>query len=184
MRIRDEIRARRATPADAPALLALQAASMRILGARAYTPAAIASFIRHAGTMDIRLLEDGTFFVLEVAGEIVACGGWTWRRPSYETFAADCPAPHGDRATVRSVYVDPAMARRGLATRMMETIEADIAEAGYAEAELAATLTAMPLYTRLGYRPHRVVALDLPDGQQFLGAAMSKKLPSRLAVAA
>ncbi|HKZ97098.1 MAG TPA: GNAT family N-acetyltransferase [Hyphomicrobiaceae bacterium] len=182
MRVTDRVRARRATKADAAILKNLQEASLRVLAAEAYDRAALESFIRHAGTMDGALIEDGTFFVLELGGEIVACGGWTSRAPSYEAFSLENAGNAGaNRATVRSIYVDPGFARQGLGTRVMQLVERDIAAAAYEESHLTATLNAMPLYGRLGYRPSRIVRLELPDRRVFTGVAMSKPLAAPLA---
>jgi hypothetical protein len=76
-----EIRLALRTDADAPR--ALQRLSLCTLGSACYDDDVIANFISHIGTMDERLIEDGTFFAAFVGGALVGCGGWTSRAPSY-----------------------------------------------------------------------------------------------------
>jgi GNAT superfamily N-acetyltransferase len=155
-----------------------------MLAPEAYDPATIESFIRHGGTMDPALLiEDGRVFVLELDGDIVGCCGWTSRAPSDGTVSLK-PTRQSEPATIRSIFVDPALARQGLGNRIMDVVERDIAAAGFQHAGLAATLNAMPLCSRRGYRPTRVISLALPDGIEFKGVLMSKPLFATLAAAA
>lgn len=161
-----------ATPADLPALIEMQARSMRVLGRDHYAPAVIEGFIAQVGTMDAVLIEDGTYHVARQGGRIVASGGWSLRRPGYARAAEDDPpAPK-----IRSIFVDPSQARRGLGRRIMAHVEALAAAAGHERAELAATLMGIPFYAALGYRPGLPLVLELGGGLRFVGLAMSKAL--------
>ena len=75
------------------------------------------------------LLEDGTYFVLETGGEIVACGGWS-RRDRLYTGGGD-PAddarvldPATEPARVRAMFVRADWTRRGLGRRILAECEA------------------------------------------------------------
>lgn len=178
----DETILRTAEAGDRDALRAMQALSLRVLAAPHYPAHAIEAFIDRIGTMDDDLIEDGTYHCVVWRGEIVGCGGWSTRRPSYSVHEAGPAAgPGARRATVRSVYVHPRWARRGLGRRVMDKIEADITAAGFPRAELTATLAGVPLYRRLGYREDRLVRLDLGRGVSFRGIAMWKPLDGMLA---
>ena len=48
-----------------------------------YSEAQVASGVRYVAHIDPQLLADGTYFVLESEGEMVACGGWSRRARPY-----------------------------------------------------------------------------------------------------
>jgi len=162
---------------DRDELRAMQALSFRVLGAPFYDEPVIETFIADIGTMDDNLLDDGTYFKATEDGRIVGCGGWSWRTPGYVArMAADPPPGRATGATVRSVYVHPDCARRGIARALMSAIEAEMVAAGFGAASLTATLSGIPLYRRLGYASGGPVALRLAGERLFVGLAMSKPL--------
>lgn len=177
--MRPTLEIRRAMRGDRDALHALQKRSLRVLGAAWYEPAVIEAFLAHVGTMDDARLDVGTFFAASRDGRLVGCGGWSMRRPNYaaQMQAADA-APSGAfaEATVRSIFVDPAFARNGIAREIMAVVEADILAAGFRRAVLTATLAGVPFYRRLGYRDGAAAVLGLPGGLQFFGVTMDKPL--------
>src|SRR5215212_1134742 len=83
-----------ATALDAARIDALMTASTAAIFPAHYDARQTASAIQHIAQVDRMLLEDGTYFVLEVGGEIVACGGWSRRARPYMGSAA---APDDDR---------------------------------------------------------------------------------------
>lgn len=172
-----DIHIRLAGPADRSELRAMQAQSFRELGASVYDPRVIEAFIGAIGTMDDSLLEQGTYYVAVAGGRIVGSGGWSDRTPGYAAHTVsigDTAQPA--KATVRSIFVHPEWARRGIASTVMSRIEEEIATAGFATASLMATLSGVPLYERLGYRSDAPVELGLPQGLTFTGVAMMKEL--------
>ena len=108
-----------ATPTDAAAIDALMKASTRELFPAYYTAEQTASSIVHIARVDPMLLEDGTYFVLEADGEIVACGGWS-RRDKLYSGSADQEGrdrlldPASEAAHVRAMFVRSDWTRRGL----------------------------------------------------------------------
>ena len=165
-----------ATRADRDALLALQETSMRELARPYYDADVIEAFIRHIGTMDDVIIDDGTYFAAFTDGTLAGCGGWTARMPGYMTHAAsDALFPLRPIATVRSVFVHPRFARRGLARRIMARVEAEIARAGHDRAMLTVTLGGLPLYRRIGYRTGEPVTLRMPGGLAFITLRMDKR---------
>jgi GNAT superfamily N-acetyltransferase len=174
---------RRAGRDDITALRAMQARSMRGLGSAYYGAAVTEAFLRHAETLEEAVVEEGHYFLAEDARGILGSGGWSRRVPGYAS-AGRPAAPAADAATIRSVFVDPAAARRGIGSALMRHAEADAARHGVRRLELLATLSGVPLYTRLGYRATRAAELRLPDGSRFPGIAMAKwldELPARAA---
>ena len=76
------------------------------------------------------------------------------RTPNYAPHLVDQRGIHRplQAATIRSIFVHPAWARRGVMRRLMAEIEGDVLSAGIRTAALTATLTGIPFYRRLGYR--------------------------------
>lgn len=169
---------RPAMPKDRNRLRAMQAASMRQLGRRHYSDAEIEAFLTFIGTMDDCLLDESTYYVAENhAGQILASGGWSRLRPNYVD-----KHPHAERATgrvvpkVRSFFVHPDWARRGLATQLMRRTETEIRAAGFTEIEVNATLSGVPFYEQLGYKTVRRLSIAMPDGITFNGTVMHRDL--------
>lgn len=142
---------RTANAGDTAPLREMQARAMRELGGVDYKADAIAAFLAAFSTMEDSVVAEGHYFLAETpAGQIVASGGWSQATPVYERGEAPAPlSPH--EAIVRSVYVDPAMARRGLGTAIMHTLERDAALHGIRSLSLTASLPGARLYRTLGY---------------------------------
>jgi GNAT superfamily N-acetyltransferase len=170
---------RRARAADRNPLRAMQAASMRLLAAHCYTSDEIEAFLTYIGTMDEQLLDEGTYYLVESEGRILASGGWSRLRSNYVDPRGSEPAADLSAAKVRSVYVHPDWARHGLGRMLMQRAEADAWHGGYNRVELNAMLSGVSFYTRLGYRVVRPIAVAMPDSLLFRGITMRKGLSSR-----
>jgi GNAT superfamily N-acetyltransferase len=173
-----EIFVRFAEPRERTRLKAMQAFSMRSLGAAYYEAEVLDAFVADVGTMDDMLLADGTYLVAYSGTEIIGCGGWTSRRSAHEARIVRSAAQAARTATVCSVYIHPSFARRGIATALMSAIENEILSAGFDTASLTATLSSIPLYRRLGYRSGDAVAVELRNGMSFVAIKMDKRLRS------
>ncbi|MDQ2869423.1 MAG: GNAT family N-acetyltransferase [Acidobacteriota bacterium] len=156
-------------------------ASVLGLGAVEYSPRQLASALTHIFGVDTRLIEDGTYFVIEEEGRPVACGGWSRRRTLY---GGDQSAgrsdewldPAADPARIRAFFVHPDRARRGYGRLLLEFCEAAARAEGFESMELMATLSGVPLYERCGYTRVESVEVELPDGVLFPLIRMSKTL--------
>lgn len=167
---------RRATSADRTEIRELQVRSMRVLGTAYYSGRAIEAFIAEIGTMDDYLIDDQRYLVALEGNRIVGTGGWSTRRPSYDRSNSNPINMTKPRATVRSLYVHPNNAKRGIGRQMMSTIEAEIRDNGFCRAHLTATLSGVPLYERMHYVPLDTVSISLSDDIEFRGLGMMKLL--------
>lgn len=182
-----DYRLRNATPEDHPALTALIGRSARELSAGDYRPEQVEGALRGAFGVDTQLIADGTYFVVEKGGLIVACGGWSFRRtlfgsdsgPGRDASELD---PKVDAAKIRAFFVDPAHARRGLGTLLLNRCESEAAARGFTRAEMMATLPGQKLYARRGYAPIGQVKHELAPGLHIEFVPMRKELLSRQAV--
>ncbi|MES2757728.1 MAG: GNAT family N-acetyltransferase [Pseudomonadota bacterium] len=147
---------RPATESDRPALRALIERSAAALSVGFYTPLQTAAITREVFGVDSQLLADGTYYVVETAGDIAACGGWGKRSTG---FGGDQAKPAQERlldpatepARIRAFFVDPAWARRGLGSLLMMHCAACAGAAGFGTLELVSTLPGVPLYQALGF---------------------------------
>jgi ribosomal protein S18 acetylase RimI-like enzyme len=179
-----EYNIRRAGRDDIPALRAMQARSLRRLGAAYYDAGAVEAFLRQADTLEAAVVDEGHAFLAEDrGGAVLGSGAWSLGVPGYAA-AAGHHARASGTATIRSVFVDPAAARRGIGSALMRHAETDAARHGVLRTELLATLSGVPLYRRLGYRTVRTLELRLPDGTPFPGIEMTKPLDTAPAQAA
>ncbi len=166
--------------ADIPALQALIAESVMVLQLD-YSEAQRQAALGTVFGVDTQLIIDQTYFVVELDGEIVACGGWSFRKTLY---GADALAgrednrldPATDAARIRAFFVKPGWTRRGLGGQILKACEAAAVAAGFRRFELGATLTGIPLYRAYGYEPIEATEAQMADGLPLPIVRMGKTL--------
>ncbi len=132
--------------------------------------------------LDTQLIADGTYFIVEQDGEIAGCGGWSRRATLYGgDHSKDLrdPAlldPATDAARIRAMYTHPAHARKGVGRTVITLCEAAARDAGFARAELMATLSGEPLYRACGYAPVERIEAPGPNGVTVPLIRMGKAL--------
>lgn len=174
-----DIAIRKAQLREIDDIRAMQERSLLVLGDGFYRRDAIDAFIALVGTIDEVVVAEGHYFVAEhTARGLIGSAGWSQEPPGYERThaAAALPARRTDLATVRSVFVEPAAARSGIATALMSHLERDAACHGISNLELMATLSGLPFYRKLGWRELGTKSVPLIAGLHFDCVAMSKSL--------
>jgi N-acetylglutamate synthase-like GNAT family acetyltransferase len=170
---------RRATLHDAEAISELMRVSVLELFPRYYDERQTASAAVHIADLDVELITDGTYFVHEAGGEIVACGGWSRRNKLF----AGGPAgdddgrlldPATEAGRVRAMFVRSDWTRRGLGRAIFDSCVRDARAEGFRRLALMATLPGEPLYLALGFREVERVTITAPDGVQMAGVAMER----------
>jgi L-amino acid N-acyltransferase YncA len=177
-------RFRQATPADVPAISALIESSVRGLSEPFYTRQQIDSALRHLFGPDTQLIADGTYFVADVGGEVIACGGWSRRRTLHggdQAKQGDDPLidPRVEPARIRAFFVHPAWARKGIGRLMFHECSTAARAAGFTDVELTATLPGEPLYATLGFTVVERGAVAMPDGVELPIARMRRPIDAR-----
>jgi GNAT superfamily N-acetyltransferase len=161
---------RQATLDDVPRLTRLVQASIRGFGASFYDDAQLRSSLEHLYGVDRQLIEDGTYFVIEEGDNVVAAGGWSYRRTTFggDQFGAARDAtqrdPRLEPAAIRAFYVHPERKRRGLGRRLHDACEAAAHAAGFRRLELLSTEMGAVFYRELGYTRGETERAELPDG--------------------
>jgi GNAT superfamily N-acetyltransferase len=172
---------RNATLADRDVLRDLIARSARELSAADYRPEQVEGALQGAFGVDTQLIHDGTYFVVEDGGVIVGCGGWSYRktlfggdeRPERDVAELD---PRTDAAKIRAFFVDPAHARRGIGTLLLEKCESEARLRGFSRVELMSTLPGIRLYSARGYSGVEQVRYEVSPGVSIEFLPMSKSI--------
>lgn len=177
---------RLATLQEIPQLNELIHASADVLSRGFYTPEEIEAANRYVFGVDSTLVEDGTYFVGEEDGRLVACGGWSRRGALYggdqrRMEAAPILDPATDPARIRAFFVHPDYARRGIGRRLLELCSEAARAEGYRSLELMATLPGVPLYAATGFVEIEPVRDRMPNGVEVRFVRMRRPIgePSR-----
>jgi GNAT superfamily N-acetyltransferase len=172
---------RQATLAERDVLQDLIARSARGLSTADYRAEQIEGALQGAFGVDSQLIQDGTYFVVEEDGVIVGCGGWSFRKTLFggdkrrERDAAELD-PRTDPAKIRAFFVDPAHARRGIGTMLLDKCEAEARLRGFSHAELMSTLPGIRLYSARGYTGVEQVQYEVAPGVVIEFLPMSKEI--------
>lgn len=172
---------RTAVLADVPQLEALIARSARGLSTDDYRPAQVEGALRGAFGIDTQLLADRSYFIAEDEAQAVGCGGWSFRAT---LFGGDARAgrdsamldPRTQAAKIRAFFVDPAKARRGIGSLLLDRCENEARRHGFSQVELMATLPGVKLYAARGYVGTTMVHFDVGQGETIEFVPMHKIL--------
>lgn len=191
------LRLRKAAPDDVPILQRLIDASVRGLQAQDYTQQQIDLALKHVYGVDTQLIGDGTYFVVEtagniagdvagsVAGNIVGCGGWSKRKKLYGGDVCATPEEllldpwldaRTDAAKIRAFFVAPEWTRQGIASMLLVECETAAAAEGFKRCEMGSTLSGVALYTARGYVEIERLSLPLPGGDVLPVVRMEKQI--------
>lgn len=167
---------------DMPAVHALAERSVLSLLDEVYSAAQLEAG-RTVGLYQVEeeLFADGTYYVLEVDGLLVAGSGWSARGQFHPPGTPDTPggfshAPDATTATMRATYVDPAWTRRGLASLLAQTTEAAARIAGFRRFEALCTPLSEAVRLRLGYHVAERVTVPVLDDISWHAALMRKSV--------
>ncbi len=180
---------RRARLDEVDALNTLIHLSAAALSGDFYTPAEIEAANQFVFGVDTTLVTDGTYYVGEVGGQRVACGGWSRRGALYggdQRRMEEAPIldPATEAARIRAFFVHPAWARQRIGTRLLEVCYAAAWAEGYRRLELMATLPGVPLYRAHGFVPVEPVEDTMPNGVVIRFVRMRRELDAAPAVPA
>jgi GNAT superfamily N-acetyltransferase len=172
---------RLATIDDAAAIDELMKASIKDIFPAFYDRRQTEASTQYIASVDRTLIEDGTYFVAELAGELVACGGWS-RRDKLYTGSGDAAGdarlldPATEPARVRAMFTRSDWTRRGLGRQILEACEAAAKGEGFLTLALMATMPGLRLYTSYGFQVIEQVQIPMPDGTSIDGASMAKPI--------
>ena len=132
--------------------------------------------------VDRRMIEDGTYYVAQIDGQIAGGGGWCKRK---KLFGGDQITTAGDDewldpsrhpAGIRGFFVHPDWARRGIGRLLLEKCEREARRANFTALQLMATPMGEPLYARFGFEVTERLEFRFPDGVVAPATRMMKSL--------
>ncbi|MEM6935877.1 MAG: GNAT family N-acetyltransferase [Pseudomonadota bacterium] len=174
-----DIAIRPALPQDQPAINDLIRRATLALASDDYSPLQLEGALDSVLALDEMLIDDGTYYVLEVDGKIAACGGWSARETSLKGRALSGERrldPSREAAHLRAFFVEPDKARQGLASRLLAHCEDQARAAGFKTLETGATMPGVRLYRSHGYRGAMTLEHAMPNGEKLRLAPMHKSL--------
>ncbi len=159
-----------ARPQDAEAVGELLGASYPRLMRSAYDEDELRPALRLMTRPNPLLLGCGTFYVAELANEIlVGCGGWTAERPG--TRIVEPGLGH-----IRHFAVHPDWLRRGIGRAIYRLCESSASAAGVTALECYSSLNAERFYEALGFVRIQEMAIELRPPVALRGVLMRRNL--------
>ena len=115
--------------------------------------------------LDTQLIDDGTYFIIEINGQLAGCGGWSRRATMYggdqtPGRSAALLNPAKDPARIRAMYTHPAHTRKGIGKLIISLCEDAAKAEGFTKMELVATLSGEPLYRACGFEAYENITDD------------------------
>jgi N-acetylglutamate synthase-like GNAT family acetyltransferase len=174
---------RKATFDDLTAIEELIAESVRGLSRDVYDARQIELSIRSVFGVDTELIADQTYYVAEAEdGQMAGCGGWSKRRTLFgasvykQSRDSELLDPARDAAKIRAFFINPAYARRGVASLILDACEREARAHGFKSAEMMATLPGVKLYAVRGYAGTEEVNVPVGEEIDIICIKMRKNL--------
>lgn len=172
---------RKATMEERDPMRQLIADSARHLSRAHYNDQQIETAIETVFGVDTDLIEDGTYFVVEIDGNLVGCGGWSKRKTLYggDQFTsrdASYLDPESEPAKIRAFFIHPDHARKGIARALLNHCETEARVEGFHALELMATLPGIEFYKSCGFIETGNFDLQLTEAVKLELVPMRKDL--------
>jgi GNAT superfamily N-acetyltransferase len=156
--------------------------SARRLSREHYNDQQIETAIVTVFGVDTDLIEDGTYFVAEIEGQLAGCGGWSKRKTlfggdQYSSRNAGYLDPQSEPAKIRAFFIHPSHARKGVARAILSHCETEARAQGFRALELMATLPGIEFYKSCGFSATGDFDLELTEGVKLELVPMRKELP-------
>src|SRR5512143_3818964 len=115
--------------------------------------------------LDTQLIDDGTYFIVEIDEQLAGCGGWSRRATMYggdqtPGRSAALLDPTKDAARIRAMYTHPTHIRKGIGRLIISLCEEAAKAEGFRKMELVATLSGEPLYRACGFESYEKIVDD------------------------
>ena len=173
---------RKATVDELAEISVLISESVRGLAKGYYNDQQIELSVTSVFGIDRQLIEDETYFVAEIDGRIVGCGGWSRRRTLYgasiyeESRDSTFLDPSIDAAKIRAFFIHPEAARKGIGRAILNACEDEARNLGFRFAEMMSTLPGVPLYSACGYSGDERIKIPVGEGVTIDCIKMKKEL--------
>ena len=150
---KDNIAIRAATADDQEMLSELIAASYATLKG-SYDPHGLDAALPHISTANPKLLASGTYYIAEIDGVAVGCGGWTVEKPGSSEVVEGV-------GHIRHFATHPTYLRRGVAARLLDHCLAEARGAGIRTIMCQSTLPAEKFYASAGFQRIGLIEVEM-----------------------
>ncbi len=176
---------RLAEHSDSESITTLIKLSARKLGVEFYQPEIIESALKGAFGVDTQLIKDRTYYVIEDNKNLIACGGWSFRKTLFGSDSNNSRDsaklnPETEAAKIRAFFIHPDYARLGLGKTLLNTCEQQVQQAGFRETQLMSTLSGIKFYEKNGYIGKKFTMHKMNDGTDIKFFPMNKVLSKRI----
>ena len=137
----------------------------------AYPPAVLARALPLMTRPNPKLLSCGTYYLAELCGETVGCGGWTHEEPGSGRRVLGT-------AHIRHFAVVSSAIRQGVARALFERCLADARHAGVELFVCYGTFNAEPFYESVGFTRDRLIDVRMARDFAFPAVRMTRSLAS------
>lgn len=169
MKPNPEIRVRPTTRADAERIRRVLADAFPNQLRHAYPQAILARALPLMTRPNSELLSCGTYYLAEICGETVGCGGWTHEEPG-----------SGKRVLgtghLRHFAVASSATRQGVGRALFQRCVADARQAGVKLLVCDGTLNAEPFYVSVGFTRDRLIDVQMTSDFTFPAVRMTRAL--------
>jgi GNAT superfamily N-acetyltransferase len=149
-----QVQVRVARAADAHSVGEVLVASYPALMAGAYDAALLERALPLMTRANPNLLASGTYYVAEIGGEPVGCGGWTLEEPGSGTLVPGV-------AHIRHFGVSVRFVGRGVGRALFDRCVADAQRSDVQQMECYSSLNGQPFYAALGLRTVRRIDVQM-----------------------
>jgi len=172
---------RNATFDDIESITELIGLSARILAGEFYDNSTIESALLGAFGVDTQLIIDQTYFVIEQQKQLIACGGWSYRKTLFGSDHNNIRDPKIldskiDAAKIRAFFIHPNFVRQGLGNILLEECETQARNKGFAKCQLMSTLSGVDFYKKNGYKGEKYIYHDMGGNNNIKFLPMFKQL--------
>lgn len=167
-----EIKVRPTTRADAGRIRQVLLDAFPIQLRNAYPQAVLARALPLMTRPNPKLLSSGTYYLAEIRGETVGCGGWTHGEPG-----------SGKRVLgmghIRHFAVACSAVRQGVGRALFERCLTDARHAGVKLFICYGTFNAEPFYVSVGFTRDRLIDVQMARDFAFPAVRMTRSLDGR-----
>ena len=167
-----------ATAADIPALDKLIELSVRYIVSSKYSPQQIESALEFIFGVDTHLIDEGTYYIAKIDGDLAGCGGWSRSAKLYggnQITVNNVVKPIHPTAKIRAFFIHPQYVGQGVGRHLLQVSELAARRAGFKQLELVATLTGAMFYQKCGFSAVEPMDISLPDGVSLQAIKMKKQ---------
>lgn len=164
-----KVKVRVARTADASSVRRVLLESYPLLMAGAYDDALLARALPLMTQANLGLLASGTYYLAEIEGEAVGCGGWTREEPGSGLLVPGV-------AHIRHFGVAVRFVGRGVGRALYERCAADARGSGVRRLECYSSLNGKAFYSALGFAVVRTIKVPMGAELTFPSIHMSRTI--------